>query len=215
MSKRRLPIPLILLLPLLLLALVIVAGVYRFSMTDEEIGARQGWHKPQSDEVMLTLFSYQDASPWQVNIPESNGYATLSEFVGEDKLRRAKGRYQVGEQRGEVLLDYFQLQVLNFSPATENMTFVVPYIVTSQGSGSFYYLGLFRMIESERKIEQLDSVFIGDRLANLSVSIDQPFDVSSSILVDYLTHGESQAMAEKPNTATQRMIKVSPHRFEP
>ncbi len=43
MPKRRiLPVPLILLIPLVLLVVVIVAGVYRFSLTDEEILQRQG-----------------------------------------------------------------------------------------------------------------------------------------------------------------------------
>ncbi|WP_164683974.1 hypothetical protein [Vibrio maerlii] len=43
MARRRfLPIPLILLIPIVLLIIVVVAGVYRFSLSDEEILQKQG-----------------------------------------------------------------------------------------------------------------------------------------------------------------------------
>ncbi len=38
--SRILPIPLILLIPIVLLAIVIIAGVYRFSLSDDEIMAK-------------------------------------------------------------------------------------------------------------------------------------------------------------------------------
>ncbi len=38
--KRFLPIPLILFIPVVLLIVVIVAGVYRFSLSDDEIMAK-------------------------------------------------------------------------------------------------------------------------------------------------------------------------------
>ncbi len=47
--KRILPIPLILFIPVVLLITVIVAGIYRFSLSDEEIMAKFPRSEVQSD----------------------------------------------------------------------------------------------------------------------------------------------------------------------
>ncbi len=213
MSKRRLPIPLILLIPLLMLAIVIVAGVYRFSLTDEEIGQKQGWYKSKPDEVMLSLFSYKDGQPWKINLPESHSKATLTHFIGIDENRRAVGDYVNGEERGTVTLNYMQLNVLNFADSSDGMTFVAPYAISNQGSGNFYYIGMFKLIESKKTIKQLDSVLIGDRIQKLTIKADEPFDVSSAIAISYLKHGTGQAMAEKPNVEVTKSLIVHSEGF--
>ncbi len=52
--KRLLPIPLILLIPVVLLIVVIVAGVYRFSLSDDEIMAKFPRSTVQSSSEMTS-----------------------------------------------------------------------------------------------------------------------------------------------------------------
>ncbi|HDM8245943.1 TPA: hypothetical protein P0E24_005152 [Vibrio campbellii] len=76
MKKRFLPVPLLLLIPVLLLIAVVAAGGYRLSLDDSEIAAKQGrYSQEQADgrDVMRSLFSYEDAKPWQVAVPETMG----------------------------------------------------------------------------------------------------------------------------------------------
>lgn len=56
MPRKKLPIPLILLIPLCLLAVVIVAGIYRFSLSDEEILAKfPSQQNVQADPVVEAI----------------------------------------------------------------------------------------------------------------------------------------------------------------
>lgn len=214
MSKRRLPIPLILLIPIVMLAVVIVAGVYRFSLTNEDIGQKQGWYKAKPDEVMLQLFSYKEGKPFTLSVPDSKIKVALTHFVGEGADRRVIGEFNTGEERGSVSYDMFQTNMLNFLEPADNMVFVAPYAVSNQGSGTFHYLGLFELLESEQRVKQLDSLFIGDRIEKTTVEIDTPFDVTSSVLVKYMSHGENQAMAEAPNKPAVLTVVVTPTQFE-
>ena len=60
MKKKILPIPLILLIPIVMLVVVIVAGLYRFSLTDEEILA-----KFPSSQVVASLCSPEEFTHFQ------------------------------------------------------------------------------------------------------------------------------------------------------
>ena len=72
MKKRILPVPLILLIPIVLLIIVAVAGIYRFSLTDEEILAKFPSQVSQSDRVMQILFSIKTVNPWNIKFHKSN-----------------------------------------------------------------------------------------------------------------------------------------------
>ncbi|PKF80121.1 hypothetical protein CW749_10580 [Vibrio sp. vnigr-6D03] len=218
MSKKLLPIPLVLLIPIVLLIVVIIAAVYRFSLTDEEIYAKQGVtvkteQADETDTVMHKLFALKDAQPWLVSVPESLSKAHLSQVVGELENSRAKGFYSVDGQRGEVVLNFFKITPLNYGDPSEAMTFVVPYAVTTQGTGVFHYLGLFRLKHNEKVVEQLDYIFIADRAQNVDVATDEPFDVSESVVVRYLAHSASQPLSEIPSEQIEKFIKVKPKRF--
>lgn len=214
MSKRRLPIPLILLIPIVLLAIVIIAGVYRFSMTDEEIGQKQGWITSKPDEVMLNLFSYKNGKPLKLILPDSNLTVALTHFVGSGTNRRAVGEFNHDEERGELAYDYFQTAMLNFHEPTDNMIYVAPYTVSNQGSGTFHYLGLFEVYQDEQRIQQLDTFFLGDRLKNVTVIPYEPFDVTNSVEVTYWVHGEQQAMAEEPSKEMKITLPLTPTHFK-
>lgn len=217
MKKRFLPIPLVLLIPILLLITVIIAGVYRFSLTDEEIYQKQGRAMPATvakvaslpeKSVMRQLFSLKDAQPWHIQLPESDVMVELSGFNGEHENRRAIGHYENGLEKGQIALNYFKLLPLNIGDPSQQMTFTVPYIVNNQGSGVFLYIGLFRLHHDSKHIEQLDSLFLGDRIQLDQIEVDIPFDVTSSIIAHYRTHTTEQAMSEQPNQTISLMIKV-------
>ncbi|GLQ76292.1 hypothetical protein [Vibrio penaeicida] len=218
MSKKLLPIPLVLLIPIVLLVVVIVAAVYRFSLTDEEIYAKQGVtvkseQTGETDQVMLKLFALKDAQPWLVSVPESLSKAQLTQVVGDPENARAKGFYSVDGQRGEVILNFLEITPLNYGEPSEAMTFVAPYVVTTQGTGVFHYLGLFRLVYDKKVVEQLDYTFIADRAQNVDVATDEPFDVSESVVVRYLAHSASQPLSETPSDQIEKLIKVKPTRF--
>lgn len=66
--SRILPIPLILLIPIVLLAIVIIAGVYRFSLSDDEIMAKFPQAEVQSNPIVAEgrirgQFKYQSKMP--------------------------------------------------------------------------------------------------------------------------------------------------------
>ena len=217
MKKRFLPIPLILLIPILLLITVIIAGVYRFSLTDEEIYQKQGRAIPTAvkeapslpeKSVMRQLFSLKSAQPWHIQLPDTDIMVELNDFDGKHENKRAVGSYVNGVEKGQIAVNYFKLLPINIGDPSQQMTFTVPYTVSNQGSGVFHYVGLFRLHHASKHIEQLDSLFLGDRIKLDNIEIDAPFDVTGSIIAHYHTHTTEQAMNEKPNQAISLTIKV-------
>ncbi|USD66868.1 hypothetical protein [Vibrio sp. SCSIO 43136] len=218
MRKRILPIPLILLIPILLLIAVVVAGTYRLNTSHEEIAAKQGRYVKSDQEgkaVMLHLFSLKDAQPWRVAIPDTMASAMLTDIPDMATNTVAQGNYRNGPEVGTVSLDYSQLLVLYFKDQpSSQMTFVAPYSVSNQGSGVFYYLGLFRLDHQHKKVDQLDYQLLGDRIQNLALSLDHPFDVTQSIIASFKKHSDKQAMAESPSEQTSLTIHSSPTTLE-
>ncbi|NCN52298.1 hypothetical protein GW943_00595 [Candidatus Parcubacteria bacterium] len=75
---------------------------------------------------------------------------------------------------------------------------VAPFAHNSGGSGEFLYLGLF-----DAKLKHLSSFPIGDRIDITSI------DVSGiTITINYMIHGEGQAMYEDPNTPATLTLDV-------
>ncbi len=80
---------------------------------------------------------------------------------------------------------------------------MAPVIVTTQGSGAFYYIGLFKFDAVPSRVVLLNSVFIGDRIKMSSLKWNSDTQISLS----YLQHGEDQAMAEQPNQLITTTLK--------
>ncbi|ASI94746.1 hypothetical protein [Vibrio rotiferianus] len=188
--KRILPIPLILLIPVLLLAIVVIAGIYRFSLSDEDIMAKFPQTQTQTNSIVAEVLGIQSRNPWTVQVPEQSAVTFLDEWDKEHGL--LKGQYDAGATKGEVLVptEFVAQRDINGTP-----WIIAPVIVTTQGSGAFYYLGLFKFDAVPSRVVLLNSVFLGDRIKISSLEWVSDTKVSLS----YLEHGKEQALAEQPN----------------
>ena len=188
--KRILPIPLILLIPVLLLAIVVIAGIYRFSLSDEDIMAKFPQTQTQTNSIVAEVLGIQSRNPWTVQVPEQGAVTFLDEWDKEHGL--LKGQYDAGATKGEVLVptEFVAQRDINGTP-----WIIAPVIVTTQGSGAFYYLGLFKFDAVPSRVVLLNSVFLGDRIKISSLEWVSDTKVSLS----YLEHGKEQALAEQPN----------------
>ncbi len=187
--NRLLPIPLILLIPIVLLVVVIVAGVYRFSLSDEEIMARFPHNEVQSNSLVAQVLNIQSTNPWTIQVPEQNAVSFLDEW--DKELGYLVGHYDAGATRGKVLLptEFIVQREINQEP-----WIVAPMIVTTQGTGSFYYVGLFKFDALPSRVVLLDSFFVGDRIKFNKVR----WHDDTNIEVSYLEHGVNQAMTDTP-----------------
>ncbi|MCE5330055.1 hypothetical protein LLG07_06970 [bacterium] len=69
------------------------------------------------------------------------------------------------------------------------------------GSGSFYYLDA--VINNGDKLESINSVFLGDRIKIVNMTIDK-----GTITVNFLDRKPDQAMAEEPTVEVIKRFKV-------
>ena len=204
--------------------LVVAAGIYRFNFTNDDIYVAQtdGQVVPFDTKsnvdlkhnVMLTLFSFDIDDYWQIQLPNSEAKANLTDLREYDDLHFATGKYQNGDEHGLVSLDYYKIRPLNLGNIGDEMIFSAPFSVSNQGSGNFWYLGLFNLNTKTGEIEQIDTVFIGDRIKLEELKTDEPFDVTSSLHVTYFEHSQEQSMAEAPSKKVEQFIKVSIQGFQ-
>ncbi|WP_319534418.1 hypothetical protein [uncultured Vibrio sp.] len=196
--NRILPIPLILLIPVVLLITVIVAGVYRFSLSDDEILAKFPSREVQSNSIILDVLNIKSSNPWTIQIPEQNAVSFIDDW--DKELGYLIGQYDADSTRGKVLLptEYIVQRQINQEP-----WIVAPMIVTTQGTGTFYYIGLFKFDALPSRVILLDSVFIGDRIKFHQLEWRDDTIIEAS----YLTHDVNQAMSEPPKQLNSVSLK--------
>lgn len=205
----------ILLVILTAIAVVLAAGIFRFNFTDDDVYVVQEdaqvvpLDANSNRTVMLTLFGLQTDKVWDIQIPDSEAKAPLTELKEYGDTRFATGKYHDGEENGVVILDYAKITTLNLGSSKNEMFFAAPFAVSNQGSGIFWYLGLFELDVNTADIKQIDTFFLGDRIKIQELKPDEPFDVTSSLYVSYLKHSQKQSMAETPDERVEQRIKVS------
>lgn len=185
MKKRLLPIPLILLIPILLLVFVVVAGVYRFTLSDEEILAKFPNQQVTSDPIVERLFALQSPNPFTVLVPETKAFAfidTLDQVNGW-----ASGKYDTGMERGQLLVS------TKWLTSIKTHQYISVLAVSNQGSGVFYYLASFRYDQQRQRMILVDSILLGDRIEVDEVTYDAP-----RVTVQWRTHYEQQPMSDTP-----------------
>jgi len=169
-----------------------------------------GYHS----EVIRTLFAIETSSDFIINLPDSDSNSDksndksagviLTSIIGLGTPNgKAQGNYQVGEERGEVLLDYMFINVLGPMTTDNKMYFVAPFSVSNQGSGLFTYVGLFEQDLDNYTIQHLDSYFIGDR-----IKLNEMRLWDSNIELSFNQHGELQAYAEVPTETVHLTLGV-------
>lgn len=184
------------------LAILLVAGyfTYKYFQTTEEPEVAQ------SSAVMYKLFELKTEHAFVVNVPETSARCELTDFVDTDRAHFAKGDYEQEAERGSVLLDYphqLKLQLSN----DDQSYWAIPFVVTNQGSGSFWYLGLFALDQDQKRIEHIDSHFIGDR-----IELDSLAESSNGHLqVNYRTFAADQNRSETP---TEQAVTQISYRIE-
>ncbi|EGU54131.1 hypothetical protein VIOR3934_19930 [Vibrio orientalis CIP 102891 = ATCC 33934] len=196
MKKRLLPIPLILLIPIVLLIIVAVAGIYRFSLSDEEILAKFPSQISNQDAIMQSVFGIRTLNPWTVKIPESSAFTFIDDVVEGDLL---KGSYEEGAERGVVTIE--SEKIVSF----DGNTYVSILALSNQGSGLFYYLMLSQYDEFRQRLISKDSVLLGDRIDVQSLEEGD----KQSVVVTFLEHDKNQAMAEPPSKQVKRIFVVT------
>ncbi|MFA1560159.1 hypothetical protein [Aliivibrio fischeri] len=195
--------------------LIAVASVYRFNFTNDDIYVVDAESSLDTENnVMLTLFSFDIDYYWQIQLPNSKAKASLTELREYDGLHLATGKYQDGEEHGSVGLDYYKITPLNLGNIDDEMIFSVPFFVLNQGTGVFWYLGLFNLNTKTGEIKQIDTFFLGDRIKVDKLKIDEPFDVTSSLHITFFKHSQQQSMAETPSEKVEQYIKVSIEGFQ-
>ncbi|MCL9774165.1 hypothetical protein [Vibrio methylphosphonaticus] len=199
MKRKKLPIPLILLVPIVLLLIVVVAGVYRFSLTDEEILAKFPSHHVESDEVVNEILGLSTPNPWTLQVPDTSAFSLLTDI---DPMKQvASGRYDNGMERGHVYLLYQFKQEQTEKGVLSQV--VVPFAVSNQGSGVFYYLGLFDWDKARQRIILVDSAWLGDRVQVSQVDWEQ------SVIVRFKQHNAAQSMNEDPQDEVSLTCDIS------
>nr|WP_114766869.1 hypothetical protein [Vibrio rhodolitus] len=186
MKKRLLPIPLILLIPILLLVVVILAGLYRFSLDDEDILAKFPSQNQSFDRVVEQVFAIRTPNPWTIQVPESTAFAFMDQVIPE--TQSVSGAYDDGVERGLVNVSTQWLTTIEPNSYLSVMT------VSNQGSGIFSYLATFRYDVQRKRMVLIDTLLIGDRIA-----IDGLTYHERQVDLSYRQHSENQAMAESPN----------------
>ncbi|EOX3944788.1 MULTISPECIES: hypothetical protein [Vibrio] len=188
--KKILPIPLILLIPIVLLVVVVIAGVYRFSLSDDEIMAKFPQTEVETNVIVQETLGITARNPWTIQVPEQGAVTFLDEWDKENGY--LIGDYDAGATKGQVLVPTASISQREI----EGVSWVVaPMIVTTQGSGSFNYVGLFKFDPLPSRVVLLDSIFVGDRVKFTQLE----WKSDTTITLSYLAHGDDQAMADTPN----------------
>ena len=196
MKKRLLPVPLILLIPILLLIVVVAAGLYRFSMSDEEILAKFPSTQQKQDEILKAVFSISTPNPWTIEVPDSHAFSFIDTY--NEQAEQVTGKYDDGVERGTITI--FTKWMLTLS----DTDYVSVMSVSNQGSGVFYYLSRFHYDTRLKRMVRKESHLLGDRiqLESLSQSGDH-------LYVDFFIHGDNQAMIEEPSTPKTAEFQLS------
>ncbi len=161
-------------------------------------------NKISKSEVMQKLFQVECSADLYVTVPEENTKCKIDQLVNQNARYFAKGNYKNGEERGVIFVDYKKLTPLNFSTKDEKY-YLIPFIVSNQGSGSFYYLGLFKLNKKKVMSEHLSSFFLGDRIKIESVK--QVADNTAEISIKI--HSGGQALSEEPSETKIILVKVN------
>ncbi|MDF5441634.1 hypothetical protein P3694_25520, partial [Vibrio parahaemolyticus] len=82
--KKILPIPLILLIPIVLLVVVVIAGVYRFSLSDDEIMAKFPQTEVETNVIVQETLGITARNPWTIQVPEQSAVTFLDEWDKEN-----------------------------------------------------------------------------------------------------------------------------------
>jgi hypothetical protein len=200
MKKRLLPIPLILLTPIVLLVIVVVAGVYRFSLSDQEIMAKFPTSTIKQDPIAQAVFGLDVPNPITVPVPETPSFAFMESW--DEQQRWVGGTYDSGSERGSVALDT-QL-MLKLEGFEEQHGYLSVIRVSNQGSGVFNYLALFKYDSLRSRMVMVSSQLLGDR-----VDVQSLVQNGGNVTVTLLSHENNVAFSEAATESVSILFSIS------
>ncbi len=212
MKKKILPIPLILLIPIVMLVVVIVAGLYRFSLTDEEILAKFPSSQVSYDPVVELVFDLKATNPWTIKVPETQAFAFIDEYM--DSKHIASGRYDSGAERGTVQVATDKIVAFTIE---QHQMFVAPMWVSNQGSGVFHYLALFKFDKARSRVVLVDELLLGDRIQLETLDVtDVGGEAQNSYqgLVSFNQNSAQQSYSEAPDEKVMLSFRVNKQSIE-
>ena len=127
---------------------------------------------------------------FEVSVPETSVTTALLYF--NMKSEEFHGKYSDELERGVVVLQCQKMQTFN------NKKIIVPFRISNQGSGVFYYLGLFEHLSDG--VRHIKSYFIGDRVKISAINIKE-----NEIVVDFF---------HRDNTKDKLVIKKETNQFK-
>ncbi len=200
MKKRLLPVPLVLLTPIVLLIIVISAGIYRFSLSDDEILAKFPTKTQQQDPIALEVFGINVPNPITVPVPETPSFAFMESW--DEQHRWVLGDYDSGSERGTVALDTQLMRKLEGYDEQRGYLSVIR--VSNQGSGVFNYLALFKYDELRSRMVMVSSELLGDRIEVQSLTQN-----AHQVTVSLLSHANNMAFSEAPTESMSILFSIS------
>lgn len=201
MRKRWLPIPLILFIPCVLLIAVIIAGWYRFSLSEQEMRDKLSLGMPQFDEASELLFQVKTPHTLVMPVPNTASFALIT--VQDPTQEWFLGRYDSGQERGQLAIH--QPSLLKVSLNDENTYYLGMFTVSNQGSGIHYFLALWSYDKLRQRVLLLDHYLLGDRIAQLQLKPQTSF-----YQVSFYAHDENQSFNNTPTQPHWLNVRINP-----
>lgn len=164
--------------------------------------------KETYSKVMQKVFKTKVINDLVVNIPESTTCKMIDFVKVQDSVEYLKGEYRDKEERGSVLLDYRMIATVKLKGVDSYIFFTAPFIVSNQGSGVFYYLGLFMQNNNNLTIKHIDTRLLGDRIVLDSITSE-----NDRIQVYMKERSSEQSMSEKPTIVKDISFKLNKKGF--
>lgn len=197
-------------------AIVIVAGIFRFNYTNADIYIelsdgevvqynelmREAEEKGYS-KVMLSLFSIRTLEDFIVLLPEQTDApvpVSLNKIKKQEMQRWATGEYSQGDELGTIALNYDTIKTIDTDTKNNKIVFAAPFSVSNQEPGMRFYLGLFLQDTQQHTIKHVDSTFIGDSINIVSI---EPDNQSRLVSIEYTkpnTENEVEKVTQPPVT---------------
>ncbi|WP_372738641.1 hypothetical protein [Neptunomonas sp.] len=232
--KKRFWIVLVALIGIPVLVLLASIGIYRFNFTNADIymeladgevvqydDLMREIEEHGYSKVMLSLFSIRTKEDLRIQLPEQPAetpvWVPLRNIDSQATHRSAVGDYTLAEESGTVALSYDTVQALN--PVTDKQTaenqhtlFIAPFSVSDQGTGLFYYLGLFEQDNQKMSVHHRDSFLLGNRVNIVSI---QPDNQGRSVTVEYMERNTDSNAGFTPQQPVSVTVNVAtdPVRF--
>ena len=203
----------------LLLIIVLVAGLagvvgwYLGSANPLETASEPS--TPTATSTPLVQIPVPNADP-AIPLPSLDGLTlTVPETATTVLINTSEDPTQDGQEGVSTYSATFGANQEGFVALVENRltalnetTFVIPFAVSHNGSGTFSYLGL--LSTQNDTLTHMDSYLLGDRIRILDVSADRDTGLTTITILD--RHAD-QAMADDPNHQVTIMVEQSDNRL--